>query len=75
MTTKPRPLSPQTVQQQQSRLAGMLMLLIVCGPLAVIAGGILSGIARATRTKRALAWLALAGLVGLGVLGIKSLSE
>lgn len=69
MTTKLRPLSPQTVQQQQSRLAGMLMLLIVCGPPALIAGGILSGMARATRTKRALAWLALAGLVGLGVLG------
>jgi len=33
MTIKPRPLSPQTVQQQQSRLAGMLMLLVCAARL------------------------------------------
>lgn len=69
MTTKLRSLSPQTVQQQQSRLAGMLMLLVVCGPPALIAGGVLCGMAQAARTKRAFGWLALAGLVGIGVLG------
>ena len=37
----------------------------------MIAGGVLCGMARAARTKRAFGWLALAGLVGLGVLSFK----
>src|SRR5215212_11628565 len=67
-TFQQRPLSPRTRQQQQSRLWSMVVLLLFLGPLAVIAGALLCGLARAVKRPRAFAWLALAGAVGMAVL-------
>src|SRR4051794_11036242 len=63
-----RPLSPRTRQQQQSRIWSMVVLLLFLGPLAVIAGTILCGLARAVKRPRAFAWLALAGVIGMALL-------
>src|SRR5688500_1582669 len=46
----------------------MVVLLLFLGPLAVIAGAILCGLARAVKRPRAFAWLAIAGAVGMAVL-------
>jgi hypothetical protein len=64
-----RPVSPRTRQQQQSRLWSMLLLLCVLGPLTLLSGVILCGLAGAVRKPRAFAWLALAGVLGLALLG------
>jgi hypothetical protein len=63
-----RPLSPRTRQQQQSRIWSMVVLLLFLGPLAVIAGAILCGLARAVKRPRAFAWLALFGVIGMALL-------
>src|SRR5204862_5218276 len=67
-TLQQRPLSPHTRQQQQSRIWSMVVLLLFLGPLAVITGAILCGLARAVKRPRAFAWLAVAGAVGMAVL-------
>jgi hypothetical protein len=64
-----RPISPRTRQGQQSRLWSLLLVLVVLGPPAVLLGALLCALARAVRKPRAFAWLALAGLVGLALLG------
>jgi hypothetical protein len=64
-----RPVSPRTRQQQQSRLWSIVLLLCVLGPLNVLSGAILCGLARAAKKPRAFAWLALAGVIGLALLG------
>ena len=51
-TLQQRPLSPRTRQQQQSRLWSMVVLLLFLGPLAVIVGAILCGLARAAKRPR-----------------------
>jgi hypothetical protein len=63
-----RPVSPRTRQQQQSRLWSILVLLLALGPLALVCGALLRALARAVRRPRAYAWLALGGVLGLGVL-------
>src|SRR6266487_3483117 len=63
-----RPLSPRTRQQQQSRIWGIVVLLLFLGPLTVITGAILCGLARAVKKPRAFAWLAVAGALGMMVL-------
>lgn len=67
-TFQQRPLSPRTRQQQHSRIWSVVVLLVFLGPLAVIAGAILCGLARAVKRPRAFAWLAVAGAVGMAVL-------
>src|SRR5215212_9715358 len=67
-TLQQRPLSPRTRQQQQSRIWSMVVLLLFLGPLAVITGAILCGLARAVEPPRAFGWLAVAGAVGMAVL-------
>jgi hypothetical protein len=63
-----RPISPRTRQQQQSRLWSLVVLLVFLGPLTIVVGALLCGLARAINKPRAFAWLALAGVVGLSLL-------
>lgn len=63
-----RPVSPHTRQRQQSRLWSLLLLLVVLGLPTVLLGAILCGLARTAKRPRAFAWLALAGVIGLGLL-------
>jgi hypothetical protein len=64
-----RSVSPRTRQQQQSRLWSLVMLLLFLGLPALLSGAVLCGLARAVKQPRAFAWLALAGVLGLALLG------
>jgi len=64
-----RPVSPRTRQQQQSRLWSMVIMVLTLGPPALLCGALLYVLARAVKKPRAFAWLALAGVIGLALLG------
>jgi hypothetical protein len=64
-----RSVSPRTRQQQQSRLWSLVLLLLFLGLPALLSGAVLCGLARAVKHPRAFAWLALAGVVGMALLG------
>jgi hypothetical protein len=63
-----RPVSPRTRQQQQSRLWSIIVLLLFLGPLTVLSGALLCGLAPSVKKPRAFAWLMLAGVGGLALL-------
>ncbi|MBP1468995.1 hypothetical protein EYB53_025020 [Candidatus Chloroploca sp. M-50] len=66
-----RPLAPQTVQEQQSRLVSLALLLIVTGPAALLCAGLLAAFVQADRTQRRARWCALLGLAGLAGIAVR----
>jgi hypothetical protein len=68
ITPRSRPLSQRTQQMQQTQAMGIIGMLLILGPPAVIAGGVLLGIGRTSNSKWFAPFLALSSLGALGVL-------
>ncbi len=63
-----RPLSPRTQQMQQTQAMGIVGMLLILGPPAVIAGAILLGLSRLLHAKWSTLVLAFGSLIALGML-------